>query len=88
MRKTAGGLIELLLAFLILSVVVAFAMQTTLLQMKSQETKNVKSGTASSTQEVKSAVSITQVENVVNKIELAKDLKLKEEKKVIDNWLR
>ena len=37
MKRQAGGLAELLIAFLILSLVVAYSMQTALMQMKSKK---------------------------------------------------
>ena len=81
MSKRAGGLIELMLAFLILSVVVAFAMQTAIVQLKSTNTDT-------SQNEVGAGVQIQDIEGVVNRIEAAKKFKLREEQKAIDNWLQ
>ncbi|MBE7709346.1 MAG: hypothetical protein E7Z93_02740 [Cyanobacteria bacterium SIG32] len=81
MSKRAGGLIELMLAFLILSVVVAFAMQTAIVQLKSTKTD-------SSQKEVGAGVQIQDIEGVVNRIEAAKKIKQREEQKAIDNWLQ
>ena len=88
MKRQAGGLIELLLAFLILSVVVAYAMQTTLLQMK-QQNKNSKTTVSGAKVDKPAAnVNINQVQEAVLKIEIAKKLKMEEELQFINTQPR
>ena len=88
MKKNAGGLVELLLAFLILSVVVAFAMKTTLMQMKSPDRKGGSSVTNVSSEKVDTHVPTNQIEEVLDIVEEAKRLKHEQEQQVIDSWTR
>ena len=88
MKRQAGGVIELLIAFLILSVVVAYAMQITIVQMKST-TNNIEPS-VSTVETAKSTISpnINQVQDFVIKIDMADELKLEEELQLINTQLR
>ncbi len=128
MKRHAGGLVELLFTFLILSLVAAFGMKTALMQMQSPKSEsqvksNVTTGNsvhfkksehidqapkstfvhfkkandstdsssgqneASLTPQVQ-APNLEVVNEVIQQVELAKELKLQEEQQVIDNLFR
>ena len=77
----AYGLIELLMAFLILTVIVASCMQMTLSQMRATNDKN---NPKTPTQRVL----VEDLNNTLDKIEEAKELKLKQEQQINDSWPR
>lgn len=90
MKKDAGGLIELLFAFLIMTIIVAFAMKTALFEMKSTPAKN-KGEVSIDKVDINVPEhfhSIPQVEEVVQVVENAKKLKYEEEQMYLNNSTR
>ncbi len=77
----AYGLVELLMAFLILTVIVASCMQMTLSQMQAIKDKD---NAKTSPQHV----IVEDFNNTLDKIEEAKELKLKHEQQINDSWPR
>lgn len=73
--KRAYGIIELLIAFLLLSVIVAAGMNMTLVQMNGKLKHTP-------IQEAQS-----HADSIIDNIENAKNIKLKQEQDVINNWL-